>query len=237
MKIIISGGASGLGLAVTEKLAESGHDILVTYCNSERQAQELEQRLKLEIAQVDFRDKASIDELCLSIGEFQPDVLINNAITGLDKKHFHKTDTESFSKSFAENVYPILRMTQAAIEVFRKKKFGKIVTILSAALVDRPPIGWSSYVANKSYLQSMCKSWAVENARFNITSNCISPAYMQTPLNQDTDERLVQNMVQAHPLKQLLTVEEVASVVEFFVDATQQINGTNMLINSAEHVI
>jgi len=237
MKIIISGGASGLGGAITKKMAEEGHEILITFYNSKEKAEELQASLNAGIAQVDFCNEESLESFFVQMEEFQPDVIINNAIVDLDKQYFHKTVQESFVDSFSSNVLPILKMTQHAIKIFRKKKFGKIITILSSAVVNRPPIGWSLYVANKNYLLSMSKSWAIENIKYNISSNCISPAFMETPLNEDTDERIVQNMIQSHPLKKLLTIEEVAESVHYLVDATQHVNGTNILINTGENVI
>ena len=108
---------------------------------------------------------------------------------------------------------------------------------MSSAIVNKPPIGWSVYTANKAYLLSMNKAWATENAKHNITSNAISPAFMDTSLNGDLDERLKENMTIAHPLKQLLKVEEVATAVDFFVGASQQVNGTNLVINAASDLV
>ena len=79
----------------------------------------------------------------------------------------------------------------------------------------------------------MHRSWALENAAFNITSNCISPGFMATALNKDTDERIVEDMIAKHPLKKLLTTGEVAAVVLFLMDASGQVNGNNIIINSS----
>ena len=131
---------------------------------------------------------------------------------------------------------PTIKITQEAIKVFRKKKFGKIINILSTVVVNKPPIGMSEYAALKSYLFSLSKSWAAENATFNITSNSISPDFMQTKLTAYKDERLVELYAQAHPLKKILTPKEVADAVVFLVNCSQQINGINMVINSAQSI-
>ena len=104
-------------------------------------------------------------------------------------------------------------------------------------MYNTPPIGLSEYVANKAYLLSMSKSWAHENSKYNVTSNSISPSFMMTPLNKFEDERLVENMTKAHPLKTLLKEEEVAEAVSFLINASQQINGINLPINAAENVV
>src|ERR1019366_7084787 len=125
---------------------------------------------------------------------------------------------------------------QEAIKTFRKKKFGKIINIISSALVNKPPIGWSEYVANKSYLLAMSKAWAAECIKFNITSNSISPSFMLTNLTSDTDERVIEQMKEEHPLKRLLTTDEVAEAVVFFTKSSQQINGTNLVINAGTEI-
>ena len=233
MKILITGGASGLGKSLTETLAKAGHSIIITYCNSKAAAKHLEQKWSVQAIQCDFTVPNSIQNLVDQLADLSIDVLINNALTNLQKQYFHKTASEQFLKSFQTDIVPTLLITQAAIKVFRKKKNGKIITILSSSIIGNPPIGWSNYSANKAYLLAMSKSWAVENAKYNIVSNCISPAFMLTPLNKEEDDRIIENMVKAHPLKQLLKVEEVAESVAFLVTATQQINGINMVINSA----
>jgi NAD(P)-dependent dehydrogenase (short-subunit alcohol dehydrogenase family) len=159
--------------------------------------------------------------------------LINNALAaGLVRKHAHRIEQDIYNRGFHENILPLLRLTHQAIKLFRKQKFGKIITVLSSGLVGVPPSGMAEYLASKAYLLSMSKSWASENRQFNITANCISPDFMQTPLNADVDERLVEQMVEAHPLKQLITPEEVAEVVSFMIQATQHMNGTNLILNA-----
>lgn len=240
MKIIVTGGASGLGAAITEKLAAvPGYEVIFTYCSSEEKAKAVEARFpNTRAIRCDFTDLQDVEKLAGGFSELSPDVLINNAFAGgITKNYFHKTDAAVFSDGFSSNVMPVVLLTQAAISIFRKKKSGKIITILSSAIVNKPPIGWSSYVAAKNYLLSLSKSWAVENARYNISSNAVSPSFMQTQINADVDERMVEEMINNHPLKRLLQPEEVADTVAYLVAAGNQVNGINFLINAAENVI
>ena len=78
--------------------------------------------------------------------------------------------------------------------------------------------------------------WNKEYTRYNITSNCILPAYMQTSF-AEVDPRIKVQMEQNHPLHKLLTVQEVAEVVKFLVDASQQVNGIKLPINAGQIVI
>lgn len=239
MKILVTGGASGLGEAITRNLAQNQRNkVYFTYYRSQARAEKITRELpNTEALACDFTSEESVLELVSKLAELDLDVLINNALTGLEKKHFHKMDPLVFLTSFQNNVLPTIRLNQAAIHVFRKKKFGKIITILSSYIINKPPIGLSEYVATKEYIHALSKAWAAENATFNITANCISPSFMLTQLTQDTDERIVEEMQKSHPLKSLLKPEEVAETVRFLVNASQQINGANIVMNAAADII
>ena len=130
-----------------------------------------------------------------------------------------------------------LIITQKFLSIRRKLKGGKIVNILTSYLINKPPVGLSEYVANKSYLLSMSKSWAIENINFNITSNSISPSFMLTNLTADTDQRVLDTMIDQYPNKSLLETDEVARVVDFILSATNHINGQNFIINAGSDLV
>ena len=239
MNILVTGGASGLGASIVRHLAkDDGNTIYFTYAKSYDAATEMEAVYPNTTAiPCDFNDPDAVDALLDQIAGMELDVLINNANGPIHKEHFYKTDPGVFLYSFEQNIFPTLRITQEAIKVFRKKKFGKIINIISSAVINKPPVGWSVYVANKAYLLAMSKAWATECIRFNITSNSISPSFMLTNLNSDTDERVVEQMKEEHPLKKLLTTDEVAEAVGYFVRASQQVNGTHLVINAGAEMI
>jgi 3-oxoacyl-[acyl-carrier protein] reductase len=239
MNILVTGGAEGLGKTITMRLLrEEGNRVWITYPFSPDRARELETPDgAVTPIKCDFTSAEEIEALVDAMPSMNLDVLINNAMAGYTQEHFHKMRPEVFSESFARNVYPVMRITQQAVSMFRKKKFGKIINILTAYLINRPPTGLSEYVANKAYLESMSKSWAAENARFNITSNSISPSFMRTGFTSTVDERIVDEMAASHPLKKLLTPEEVADIVHFFTTAPQHINGVNLPVNCASDIV
>ena len=99
-------------------------------------------------------------------------------------------------------------------------------------MINTPPIGSSVYVANKAYLEKLTKVWAVENSKFNITSNSVSPSFMETNLTSKFDSRIIEQMIEAHPLRKILTIDEVAETVLFLTSASSQINGVDILLNA-----
>ncbi|TKB99656.1 SDR family NAD(P)-dependent oxidoreductase [Pedobacter cryotolerans] len=239
MNVLITGGASGLGEAITRLIASKPEfKIYFTYANSKDRALKIEENFSnVTSIKCDFNVDEEVNRLVDSLPNLDIDILINNAYNGqfLDS-YFHKTNENDFLGSFRVNILPTIKITQASISIFRKKKFGKIITVLTAALVNNPPIGSSIYVANKAYLMQLSKIWATENIKFNICANTVSPAFMLTKFTESIDDRIVEQIVATHPLKRLLTTNEVAESVLFLINSNQHVNGIDLLINSGVNI-
>lgn len=239
MNILVTGGSSGLGKAITELCAlDKNNTVYFTYSKNLQGKEEIEKKYpNVKGIQLNFKDGDNVSNFINQIPELNIEVLINNAYAGMPQgTYFHKTEVSDFLTSFQMNILPVIQITQACILDFRKKKFGKIINVLTSSLIDLPPMGYSIYTANKAYIEQLSKCWCKENAKFNITSNCISPEYMQTSFAQ-VDERVIEQMQQEHPLKRLLQPQEVAEVIVSLINASQQINGVNIPINAAQHIL
>lgn len=237
--ILITGGATGLGRSITEALcAFPEYEVYFTYFRSQASANEIAARFSNAHAiKCDLTDTAELTKLTEQIKLLNLDVLINNALPfKIDQIHFHKLPLDSFTGGFMQNIVPVISLTQAAITVFRKKKSGKIITVLTSSVLNKPPIGFSEYTAAKAYLLSLAKSWATEYAALNITSNCISPSFMLTNLTKSMDDRVIEESTGKHPLKKLLTTDEAAQTVVYLVGASSHVNGINIAINAAENI-
>ena len=238
MRILITGGSRGLGRALVEACAATpDNHITFTYCRHEDEAKALAGRFaNVDAQQVNFCSPDSVNLFVKSLESSHIDVLINNAYAGSPQGvHFHKTDPENYAQAFQQNVMPVIKITQACANGMRQRKFGKIINIITSYVMDVPPTGFSVYTATKAYIRQLSKSWSKELGRFNITSNCILPDYMQTDFGQVEDFQLDQ-MKQSHPLKQLLKPEEVATIALSIIQASQQFNGVEIPVNAAQHM-
>jgi NAD(P)-dependent dehydrogenase (short-subunit alcohol dehydrogenase family) len=241
MNILITGGNSGLGKATVEQLSKEGHKVYFSYLPIEQCTKEANEMVcvdgNLTAIPLNFCEKDSVDSFCDLIQTLEIDVLVNSAYAGKAQgTHFHKTSAADFLVAFENNVIPTIRITQACLEGMRKRKFGKIINIITSYVIDTPPTGMAIYAATKAYLRQISRSISKEFGRFNITSNCLLPEYMNTNFGKVEDFQLEQ-MIAAHPLKRLLTPDEVAQVIVHFVNSSQQLNGIEMPINAAQHIL
>ena len=236
MRIFITGGSSGLGKSLVEMLACQNKDkIFFTYCNSLKTAKEIEAKYNnVKKMHLDFTNEVSVQNIIKKIPDLNCDILVNNAYNSYENLHFRKINYKKFENSFKVNVLPTLRITQAMIDVFISKKFGKIINILTSYLISNPNIGLSEYIANKAYLLSMNKSWATEYARFNITSNAVSPSIMRNNFTKKIDDRILEIAEQKHPLNKFISEKDVCHAISYIIQSSQHLNGQNVILNAAE---
>tara|TARA_B110000003_G_scaffold271262_1_gene305150 strand:+ start:894 stop:1610 length:717 start_codon:yes stop_codon:yes gene_type:complete len=226
MNILVTGGSSGLGKSIVEKLSlDKKNHIYFTYNNSIESSENICSKYPNATSiKCDFTNKLELDIFLENLKKLNISVLINNFYSWPKNplmpgtfltKNFHKMDENIFVDEFKNNIIPNILITQEAIKYFRIKKYGKIITILSSFL-DSPTIGSSIYISNKNYLKGLAKVWAVENVKFNITSNTISPSFMLTPYTLKMDERLIDRF--KNNSDELMTVNNVSEKISDFLN-------------------
>ena len=240
MNILITGGSSGLGKSIVEAAAsDKNNKVYFTYRNQKENAYTICSQFDNAVAvHCDFTDSASLESFVNKIADFNLEVLVNNAYAGITLgQHFHKTPVEDFDLAFQNNVLPLISITQKCIETFRKKKSGKIITVLTSALVGTPPMGYSVYSATKAYIAQLVKSWSKEYIKLGITSNAVAPDFMQTALTEETNDFVKEQIKESNPLKKILTTEEVAAVVLDLINSSSQLNGVTIPVNAGVNIL
>lgn len=197
MNILITGGASGLGLHITEKLARDKNMLVYfTYNDSKQSATYLEKKYSnVKSIKLDFTDDDQTEAFIKNIYSLDIDVLINNAITGLILKKFHSIKQYEILDSFKYNVLVPVEITKACINSFRRKKNGHIINILSESLISKSTsIGFSEYNSGKAYIEAMSKSWESEYRNIGLKVINLYPKMMKTQIIlKNFDERLIEN--------------------------------------------
>lgn len=216
LRAMVTGGASGIGAAIVQRLAEEGAHVVI-FDRNEPAARAAAQACGdgVDVAAIDLTDFARLDRLIAETGPF--DIAVNNA--GVDQHAFF-TDTseEDWRRLLAINLEAAFAVTKAVLPAMQKSRFGRIVNIGSEAgrLGSR---GGAVYAAAKGGLIAFTKSIALENARYGITANSILPGPIDTPLLREAvaagGEKLLKVMEDATLLRRLGRAEEVAAAVAF----------------------
>jgi 3-hydroxybutyrate dehydrogenase len=247
---LITGSTSGIGLAIAQRLAAEGANIVL---NGFGEAGEIE-KLRKQIASecgvkvaYDGADMSRPDAIAAmmqkAIAAFGAvDVLVNNAgiqhVAPVDEFPLDKWDA-----IIAINLSSAFHTTRAALPAMRKKRWGRIVNIASAHALVASPFK-SAYVASKHGIAGLTKTVALEVAEQGITANAICPGYVLTPLvkNQIPDtartrgiseEQVVRDVIlAAQPSKQFVKVEEVAALTAFLCsEGAKSITGAMLSID------
>jgi 3-hydroxybutyrate dehydrogenase len=147
---------------------------------------------------------------------------------------------DSWNAILAINLSSAFHAIRAAVPGMKARKWGRIVNTASAHSLVASPFK-SAYVTAKHGISGLSKTVALETATFGITSNCISPGYVWTPLveKQIPDTMKARNMTKeqvihdvllaAQPTKEFVTVDQVASLTVWLCsDAASQVTGSNI---------
>jgi len=168
---LVTGGASGMGLAIVERLARDGFRVVMADRNAELAEKEAEalraQGLDVEHRVVDLTDEAATRALARSLAPLA--ALVNNA--GLfDERKFFEVDSADYRRAFDVNLLAVATLTQ---EAARDMAPGAIVNIASRAYLGAK--NHPHYVASKAALVGYTRASAMELAPRGILVNAIAP--------------------------------------------------------------
>ncbi len=244
---VVTGSTSGIGLAIARALAKEGANVMINgfgdpaAIEQERAAIEAEFGVRCIYSganmAVPSEIAAMVREAEVALGSV--DILVNNA--GIQ----HVSPIEEFpldkwDQIIAINMSSAFHAIRAAVPGMKARKWGRIINTASAHSLVASPFK-AAYVTAKHGVAGLNKTVALELATFGITSNCISPGYVWTPLverqipdtmkarNLSREEVIDKVLLAAQPTKQFVTVEQVAACAIFLCsDAASQITGTNI---------
>ena len=184
---IVTGGARGIGAAITTMLAKSGVHVAAGYSSNSKAADDLAEKLGAEGASVSVHQgNVGVVEDCQRVvGEVleahgRVDYLINNAGVTVDKT-MRKMTVEDWHAVLRVNLSGAFYMTKPVLDHMLERKFGRIVNI-SSVIGQMGNIGQVNYAASKAGLFGLTQSLARETASKGITVNCVAPGYIETEM-------------------------------------------------------
>jgi 2-hydroxycyclohexanecarboxyl-CoA dehydrogenase len=227
---VVTGGASGIGRATAEALAEGGATVCIgdiARDNGETAAAEIRKKgRKAEYVQVDLTDGDSIKNFVSAVLQRfgRVDILVNGAGWGKTIP-FLESDDPFWEKVIGLNFVGPMRLTKALLPQMFERKSGRIVNISSdAGRVGS--LGETVYSGAKAGLIGFTKALAREAARYNVTVNCVCPGPTDTPLMAAVPEKIRDAFIKAIPMRRFGRPAEVAAAVAFFTGSnTDYITG------------
>ena len=217
---IITGAASGLGLAISQKLIEEGALVALMDLNEKA----LEARFKhnkpgARLFPIDVTQESKVQEAVEQIITLTGniDILINCAgITGTTNVLSHKVNSENLHRVFEINFMSSFYTTKAVLPHMLKSKYGRVLHIASIAGKEGNA-GMLAYSASKAAVVGMTKVQGKEYAETGITVNAMAPAVIKTPLVDSMPEEQVKYMTDKIPMRRCGTLEEATNLAAYIV--------------------
>ena len=184
LKVLITGGSSGIGKATAIELIKKGAKVSITgrdFNKLDNVATEINAiPVHLDVSNYDLIASKTSEAISLMGGL---DVLINNAGIGEFSK-LEDVNVAQFEKVFSTNVFGLTILTQQVVKHFKKQQQGTIINIGSTAASSGFPTG-SVYCASKFALRGLTECWRHELRRENIRVILVNPSEVTTAFNSD----------------------------------------------------
>jgi 2-hydroxycyclohexanecarboxyl-CoA dehydrogenase len=225
---VVTGGASGIGRAVAERLRSDGFRVAVIDLSPTDDG----------FGYVaDVTDRAQVDAAIAAIREaLGPILVLVNAAGAEGFKKFLGMSFEEWSKVIDVNLNGVFHTIQAVLPDMVEAGWGRIVNISSSSTHSGQPF-LAHYVAAKSAVNGLTKSLALEYGPSGITVNAVPPGFIDTPMLRSAERRqLLGGTVEDHiartPVRRVGKPEDIAAACAFFVSEeagyiTGQILGVN----------
>lgn len=224
---VVTGGGSGIGLAVVERLRRDGFAVATV---------DLRPPDAPLCFQADVTDRGQIDTALAGVrAELGPVTVLVNA-AGLDGfKRFAHIDFADWQRLIDVNLNGVFHMIQAVLPDMLDANYGRIVNISSSSTHSGAPF-MSHYVAAKSAVNGLTKSLALEYGPNGITVNAVPPGFIDTPMLRSAEKRGnlgdIDRTIAATPVRRIGKPEDIAAACAFLVSEeagyiTGQILGVN----------
>jgi len=241
--VLVTGGARGLGAAISRAFLGQGARVVVNYHRSEAAALALQQEFggeRVLAAQADVTDPAQVASMVARARahfDAPVTVVVNNALVdfafdGDARPHADRIGWERFATQFEGSVRGALNTVQATLEGMRESGYGRVVNI-GTNLFQNPVVPYHDYTASKAALLSLTRTLAADLGPDQITVNMVSGGLLRTTdASAATPEAVFDLIAASTPLRRVTTPAEFADAVLFFASPwSRAVTGQNLVVD------
>lgn len=234
-RVLITGGASGIGAASALLLASRGAKVVIADLSEEQgkniaqQGQDAGNSILFKKVNVTNGDdvRALFAFAMKELGGL--DVVVNNAGIDHTPAPMHELSDEDFDSNIAVNLKGVWHCMRAAINCMMPSGGGHVINVASVAGLSSSP-SISAYSASKHGVMGLTKSAAVEYAKAGFRFNAVCPSFTDTPMVRNTmaklNERGQQAIIKASPMRRLGHVDEISGAIAWLAsDESTFMNG------------
>ena len=233
---IVTGGSQGIGRATALRFAKEGAAVVVADVNVETGEETVDlitaEGSTASFVEVDVSDMEQAQAMVDHALEHHDgvDILVNNA--GITRDATLKTmSEEAFDQVVAVNLKGVFNCTKAAMGPMADGGSGRILNAASVVGLYGN-FGQTNYVATKSGVIGMTKTWARELGRKGITVNALAPGFIETPMVDTVPDKVLDQLTGRTPLGRLGTPEDIANAYLFLAsDDASFITGTVLSVD------
>lgn len=240
---IVTGGTGGIGSAICQRLATEFRVVACYFKNGNhddaKRWQEEQKQLgyDIDIAYADVSQYTDCEQLANLVQERygQIDVLVNNAGITSDCS-LRKMSPQQWQQVLDANLTSVFNITRNVIPSMLEKGYGRVISI-SSINGRKGQFGQCNYASTKAALYGFSKSLAQEVAHKGITVNTISPGYINTPMLDDVNDDVIDEIISHIPVGRLGYPKEVADAVAFLASSDSSfITGANIDVNGGQYM-
>ncbi|MFZ9782013.1 MAG: 3-oxoacyl-[acyl-carrier-protein] reductase [Bacilli bacterium] len=234
---IITGGATGIGLAISQQLAKDGFIIVVNYHASMDAANKLVSDIKTAGGQA-LAVQANVSKVAEAEALIQTtvntfgrlDVLVNNAGITDDTLMLRMNETQ-FDRVIETNLKGVWAMCKFALKPLMQTGQGRIINIASVAGM-MGNVGQANYAAAKAGVIGLTKTLAREMASRSLTVNVVAPGFIETRMTAGLSPQIKEAAINMIPLKRFGQPEDIAHMVSFLAsNKAQYITGQTFVVD------
>lgn len=235
-KVLVTGGAQGIGLQITKDFLNAGASVVVWDYNK-KTLQDIKKQISsdlLSVQEVDVSCFKNCEEASAKIKDL--DVLVNNAGILRDKSLF-KMSEEDYQSVISTNLNGVFHVTKNTLSQFKESSKNKRIINLSSIVALYGNFGQTNYVAAKSGVIGFTRVWARELGKKGFTVNAIAPGFVKTSILESMPDDILNSLIKKVPVGRIGDVKDISNTCLFLSsEEASYINGSVISVDGGSTV-